>query len=67
MKAAVAIEQVISTEGGRHDTLERKAVLKANGHSYADLARLADVSFSMVFKWMNGERESVKIARPFDG
>jgi transcriptional regulator with XRE-family HTH domain len=60
-----AIEQVTATEGGRHDTFERKAVLKASGHSYADLARLADVSFSMVFKWMNGDRQSDKIAEAF--
>jgi len=52
-----AIEQVTAHEGGRHDTLERKAALKATGHSYYDLARQADVSFSMVFKDLKALRD----------
>jgi hypothetical protein len=43
----------------------RKQKLSASGHVYGDLARLADVSYSMAYKWMNGERESVKIERAF--
>ena len=43
----------------------RKQRLTAAGHVYGDLARLADVSYSMAYKWMNAERESARIARAF--
>jgi len=43
----------------------RKGKLTASGHGYSDLARLANVSYSMAYKWMNGERESAKIERAF--
>lgn len=43
----------------------RKKRLTAAGHVYGDLAGLARVSYSMAYKWMNGERESAKIERAF--
>ena len=36
----------------------RKRILTANGHVYTDLARVADVSYSMADKWMNARRTS---------
>jgi hypothetical protein len=45
---------------------ERKRALAASGHAYADLARLAKVSYSMAFKWMNGVRESRICQRAFE-
>ena len=45
---------------------ERKAKLTSSGHVYKDLARLADVSYSMVWKWMNGERVSAPCQRAFE-
>jgi hypothetical protein len=36
----------------------RKAALVASAHVYNDLARLADVSYSMADKYMNGRRAS---------
>lgn len=44
----------------------RKEALVASGHVYKDLARLADVSYSMVDKWMNGLRASKDCARAFE-
>jgi hypothetical protein len=43
----------------------RKRGLAASGHVYGDLARLARVSYSMAYKWMNGERESAEVDRAF--
>ena len=43
----------------------RKAALRRSGHSYTDLARVADVSHSMSWKYMNGERDSAKCDRAF--
>lgn len=43
----------------------RKAALVASGHVYSDLARLADVSYSMVDKWMNVRRNSKECERAF--
>ncbi len=45
---------------------QRKRGLAASAHVYGDLARLARVSYSMAFKWMNGERESKKCQRAYD-
>lgn len=36
----------------------RKAALRRANRTYYDLAALARVSHSMVWKWMNGERVS---------
>lgn len=55
------MEQTERERKARH----RKRKLSAANHVYADLARLADVSYSMAYKWMNGERESAKIQRAF--
>jgi hypothetical protein len=44
---------------------QRKAALRASGHSYTDLMRLAAVTHSMAWKWMNGERVSQRCARAF--
>jgi hypothetical protein len=44
----------------------RKAALVASGHVYRDLARLADVSYSMAWKWMNLRRTSADCQRAFD-
>jgi hypothetical protein len=47
-------------------TRERKRQLVASKHVYGDLARLARVSYSMAYKWMNGKRKSQKCQRAFD-
>jgi len=44
----------------------RKAALVASGNVYNDLARVADVSYSMVYKWMNAERTSAACDRAFE-
>ena len=36
----------------------RKRTLAATRHVYSDLARVADVSYSMADKWMNARRTS---------
>ena len=46
-------------------TKRRKAALKASGHTYADLAALARVSWRMVKFWIDGERTSANIAGAF--
>jgi len=43
----------------------RKARLALSGHTYGQLAALADVTYSMAWKWMNGERQSAPCARAF--
>ena len=43
----------------------RKASLKASGHTYDDLARLAGVSWRMVKFWLDGQRTSAKVAHAF--
>ena len=43
----------------------RKRSLVRSGHTYLDLAALAHVSYSMAWKWMNGERVSEPCARAF--
>lgn len=45
---------------------QRKGALAASGRTYADLARLADVSYSMVDKWMNARRTSKECQRAFE-
>lgn len=44
----------------------RKASLKASGHTYDDLARLAGVSWRMVKFWLDGQRTSAKVAKAFE-
>lgn len=44
---------------------QRKAALKASGHTYDDLARLAGVSWRMVKFWIDGQRTSAKVAEAF--
>lgn len=44
----------------------RKAALKASGHTYDDLANLADVSWRMVKFWIDGDRTSAPIAKAFE-
>jgi len=56
------MEQAERERKARH----RKRKLAASNHVYSDLARLADVSYSMAYKWMNGERESKDCQRAFD-
>ena len=43
----------------------RSKALKVAGHSHADLARLARVTYSMADKWIHYERTSPKCARAF--
>lgn len=43
----------------------RKAALARSQHTYEDLRRVAGVTYSMTWKWMNGERVSERIARAF--
>jgi len=44
----------------------RKRALLRSGHTYSDLARLAGVSYSMAWKYMNGERISSPCERAFN-
>ena len=44
----------------------RKAALRRAGHTYGDLARLADVTYSMAWKWMNDERVSGDCERAYE-
>ena len=43
----------------------RKRRLAQSGHTYDDLAALAHVTYSMAWKWMNGERVSATCQRAF--
>lgn len=43
----------------------RKATLRRAGHTYEELARLAGVTYSMAWKWMNAERVSAQCERAF--
>lgn len=43
----------------------RKGAMVAGGHTYADLARLAAVTYSMADKWMNARRDSERCSRAF--
>ena len=47
------------------DVKQRKAALKASGHTYDDLARLSGVSWRMVKFWIDGQRTSAKVAAAF--
>jgi len=40
---------------------QRKSALIQAGHNYRDLATLAHVTYSMVWKWMNDERTSTAV------
>ena len=44
----------------------RKRALLASGRTYSDLARLANVSYSMVDKWVNDRRTSAECQRAFE-
>lgn len=48
------------------ESKRRKASLKASGHTYDDLARLAGVSWRMVKFWLDGQRTSAKVAKAFE-
>lgn len=48
------------------ESLRRKAVLKASGHTYDDLAARAGVSWRMAKFWMDAERTSAPIEQAFD-
>ena len=43
----------------------RKAELTASEHVYRDMARLANVTYSMAEKWMNAIRTSAACAKAF--
>lgn len=43
----------------------RKDALVAAGHKYGDLARVANVTYSMAEKWMNARRTSKECQRAF--
>lgn len=49
------------------ESLRRKSVLKASGHTYEVLAERAGVSWRMVKFWMDDVKTSAPIARAFDG
>jgi hypothetical protein len=66
-----ALERVVMKaerrgEGGPELAIRRKAALMASGRTYADLARLAGLSYSMVDKWMNARRASRTIQNAFN-
>jgi hypothetical protein len=56
----------ISKAASKRTADERKAALVASGRVYGDLARLANVSYSMADKWMNARRTSQECQRAFD-
>lgn len=43
----------------------RKEALRRAGRTYTDLARVADVTYSMAWKWMNDVRKSSDCERAF--
>lgn len=43
----------------------RKARLKASGHTYGDVARLAGVSWRMVKFWIDGQKTSANVERAY--
>jgi hypothetical protein len=45
--------------------LSKKDALKQSGATYADVARLAKVSWTMVWMWMNEKRTSAKVEAAF--
>ena len=53
-----------------HDVKRRreaiKSALKSSGHTYDDVARLANVTWRMVKYWIDGQRTSAPIARAFE-
>lgn len=44
----------------------RKAALKTAGATYADVARLAGVTWTMVWLWVHGQRTSARVQAAFD-
>lgn len=59
MTLTLAHERRIRKPRRRGPVVEgRKKRLRAAGASYTTLARLAGVTHSMAWKWMNGERTS---------
>jgi isopentenyl diphosphate isomerase/L-lactate dehydrogenase-like FMN-dependent dehydrogenase len=44
----------------------RKHLLGRAGVTYYDVARLADVSWNMVWRWMHGQRTSARVQAAFD-
>lgn len=48
------------------ESLRRKSVLKAAGHTYEALAERAGVSWRMVKFWMDDEKTSATVATAFD-
>ena len=44
----------------------RKASLRRSGHRYRTLAKMAGVSYWMVWKWVNDERRSAKCQAAYD-
>jgi len=56
----------MSKEARRALATQRKSALVASGRTYSDLARLANVSYSMAEKWMNARRTSSECQRAWD-
>lgn len=50
----------------KREVKARKAALKASGHTYDDVARLADVSWRMVKFWIDGQRVSARVEQAFN-
>ena len=48
------------------ESRRRKALLRASGHTYDELAALARVTWRMAKFWMDDQRTSAPIARAFD-
>ncbi|HJQ66361.1 MAG TPA: hypothetical protein VJ816_08290 [Gemmatimonadales bacterium] len=44
----------------------RKSSLRKAGYGYKDIAELANVSYWMVWKWVNGERKSSRCQKVYD-
>lgn len=50
----------------KREVKQRKSALKASGHTYDDVARLAGVSWRMVKFWIDGQRTSAPVERAFN-
>lgn len=47
-------------------TKDRKAALKGAGVTYADVARLSGVTWTMVWMWIHGQRTSARVQAAFE-
>ncbi len=54
------------TDYRKRQLRKRQKALKAAGATYADVARLAGVSWTFIWMWMHGQRTSAKVKAAFE-